>query len=53
MNTDYENQNTFPVRNEIFQQAYDSPYSLPGKHKWVTADENVIAIDSGSVSSVS
>lgn len=45
MNTDYENKNTFPVSNEIFQQVYDSPHSIPGKYKWVTADEDVRAIE--------
>lgn len=44
MNADYENKNTFSVSNEIFQQVYDSPHSLPGKHKWVTTDEDVRAI---------
>ena len=49
MNTDYnnqsENKNTFPVSNEIFQQVYDSPGSLPGEYKWVTTDEDVRAIE--------
>jgi hypothetical protein len=45
MNTDYENKNPFPVSNKIFQQVYDSPHSLFGKHKWVTAEEDVRAIE--------
>lgn len=38
-------QNTFAVSNEIFQQVYDSPHSLPGKHKWVTSDCDVRKIE--------
>ena len=45
MNTDYkdesENKTIFHVSNEIFQQVYDSPHSLPNKHKWLTAEEDV------------
>ncbi len=37
--------NTFAVSNEIFQEVYDSPHSLPGKHKWVTADWDVRKIE--------
>ena len=37
--------NTFPVSKEIFQQVYDSPQSLPGKHKWVTTDADVRKIE--------
>jgi hypothetical protein len=36
---------TFPVSNEIFQQVYDSPQSLPGKHKWLTPDADVRKIE--------
>ena len=32
---------TFPVSNEIFQAVYDSPASLPGKHKWITSEKDV------------
>jgi hypothetical protein len=33
------------VSNEIFQQVYDSPASLPGKHRWVTAEKDVRTIE--------
>jgi hypothetical protein len=33
------------VSNEIFQQVYDSPASLPGKHRWVTTEEDVRTIE--------
>jgi hypothetical protein len=33
------------VRPEIFKQVYDSPLSLPGKHRWVTKDEDVRTIE--------
>lgn len=33
------------VSNEIFQQVYDSPSSLPGKHSWVTRDQDVREIE--------
>jgi hypothetical protein len=33
------------VSPEIFKQVYDSPFSLPGKHRWVTADEDVRTIE--------
>lgn len=33
------------VSNELFQQVYDSPSSLPGKEKWVTRDEDVRQIE--------
>lgn len=36
---------TYPVSEEIFKQIYDSPASLPGKHKWLTKDEDVRAIE--------
>lgn len=29
----------------MFRQIYDSPASLPGKKKWITADEDVRAIE--------
>lgn len=32
---------TYPVSNEVFKQVYD----LPGKHKWLTKDEDVRAIE--------
>jgi len=33
------------VSPEIFRQVYDSPLSLPGKHRWVTKDEDVRTIE--------
>ena len=36
---------TQAVSPEIFKQVYDSPHSLPGKHRWVTRDEDVRAIE--------
>jgi len=36
---------TFVVPIEIFQEVYDSPSSLPGKYKWVTADDDVRKIE--------
>jgi hypothetical protein len=36
---------TLEVNDEVFRQVYESPASLPGKEKWVTADEDVRAIE--------
>lgn len=36
---------TFPVSDEVFKKVYDSPTSLPGKHKWLTPAEDVRAIE--------
>jgi hypothetical protein len=36
---------TRAVPPEIFRQVYDSPRSLPGKHKWLTSDEDVREIE--------
>lgn len=36
---------TREVSPEVFKQVYDSPLSLPGKHRWVTKDEDVRAIE--------
>ena len=36
---------TRAVTPEIFKQVYDSPLSLPGKHRWVTKDEDVRTIE--------
>lgn len=33
------------VSEEAFKQVYDSPYSLPGKERWVTADDDVRQIE--------
>jgi phage FluMu protein Com len=38
-------QQTFPVSDEVFKMVYDSPSSLPGKHKWVTTDSDVRQIE--------
>jgi len=49
MNSDAKDQsqgkNTFAVSNEIFQQVYDSPQSLPGAYKWLTSDADVRKIE--------
>ena len=36
---------TLVVSPEIFKQVYDSPHSLPGKFRWVTADADVRIIE--------
>ncbi len=36
---------TFSVSDEKFRQVYDSPSSLPGRHKWVTPDSDVREIE--------
>lgn len=33
------------VPSEVFRQVYDSPRSLPGKHRWLTSDEDVREIE--------
>jgi len=33
------------VSPQIFKQVYDSPFSLPGAHRWVTKDEDVRTIE--------
>jgi hypothetical protein len=33
------------VDDDIFRQVYDSPQSLPGKHRWVTSDVDVRMIE--------
>ena len=35
-----EGRTTRVVSPEIFRQVYDSPLSLPGKHRWVTKDDD-------------
>lgn len=37
--------NTYPVDDGLFKQVYDSPASLPGRHKWVTPTEDVRKIE--------
>lgn len=44
-NSTASRQQTFPVADEVFKMVYDSPSSLPGKHKWVTTDEDVRKIE--------
>lgn len=36
---------TVPVSNTVFRAVYDSPAALPGRHKWVTPDGDVSAIE--------
>lgn len=36
---------TLPVSDGAFKRVYDSPASLPGRHKWLTADEDVRSIE--------
>ena len=36
---------THVVSPEIVRQLYDSPLSLPGKHRWVTKDEDARTIE--------
>lgn len=42
---DTKNLTTRVVSKEVFKQVYESPQSLPGKHKWVTADDDVRIIE--------
>lgn len=43
--TNRNDKTTFEVPPEVFRQVYDSPTSLPGKHRWVTTDADVRAIE--------
>ena len=36
---------TLPVSDETFRQVYDTPASLPGRHKWLTPTEDVRQIE--------
>jgi hypothetical protein len=36
---------TYPVSDEKFREVYDSPASLPGRHKWLTSDNDVREIE--------
>jgi len=40
-----QDRSTRVVSAEVFKQVYDSPHSLPGKEKWVTADQDVRVIE--------
>ena len=31
---------TLPVSDRVFREVYESPKSLPGRHKWMTNDED-------------
>ena len=37
---------TLPVSDSVFREVYESPKSLPGRHKWMTNDEDVGKIES-------
>jgi hypothetical protein len=36
---------TLPVNDQIFREVYESPASLPGRHKWLTRDDDVRQIE--------
>jgi len=36
---------THVVSPEVFREVYDSPASLPGKHRWVTSEQDVRAVE--------
>jgi hypothetical protein len=36
---------THSVSAEVFRQVYDSPVSLPGRHRWLTSDEDVRKVE--------
>jgi hypothetical protein len=38
-------QTTAPVSDSVFREVYDSPASLPGRHKWLTNDADVCQIE--------
>jgi hypothetical protein len=40
-----QSRRTREVSLEVFKQVYDSPFSLPGKYRWVTTDEDVRTIE--------
>jgi hypothetical protein len=40
-----DQRNTHPVADEVFRAVYDSPASLPGRQRWVTAEQDVRAIE--------
>lgn len=37
--------NTEAVSDSVFKAVYDSPASLPGRYKWLTKDEDVLALE--------
>jgi hypothetical protein len=44
-NPESQGRTTHVVSPEIFKQVYDSPFSLPGKDRWVTKNEDVRTIE--------
>lgn len=40
-----QDRHTYPVSEVVFREVYDSPASLPGRHKWLTCDEDVREIE--------
>lgn len=36
---------TLPVSDTVFREIYDSPASLPGRHKWLTNDQDVREVE--------
>ncbi len=36
---------TMPVNDSIFRAVYDAPASLPGRHKWLTGDDDVRTLE--------
>lgn len=36
---------TFAVDDSVFRQVYESPASLPGRHRWLTSDHDVREIE--------
>jgi hypothetical protein len=42
---DQQQNHTHSVSAEVFRQVYDSPASLPGRHRWLTSDEDVRKIE--------
>jgi hypothetical protein len=36
---------TEPVSDSVFKAIYDSPASVPGRHKWLTRDQDVRQIE--------
>lgn len=45
MQTKPQQRNTLPVSDKVFKAVYDSPQSLPGKHKWLTVEADVRKIE--------
>jgi hypothetical protein len=36
---------THPINDAVFKAVYDTPTSLPGRHEWLTRDEDVRKIE--------